>query len=111
MERSEASADRTVGGLGPARLQTGSQLLLRPCLALERHVQLVIDELSEIRLVAGMLVDGNGNRMTLSHAVTKGTRYGYYVPRCFSDKGLGHGTCLRPCSCPIFRCRSEAGAG
>jgi len=30
-------------------------------------------------LLAGMLFDGNGNRMTPSHAVKKGTRYRYYV--------------------------------
>jgi hypothetical protein len=32
-------------------------------------------------LLAGMLVDGDGNRMTPSHAVKKGTRYRYYVSR------------------------------
>ena len=30
-------------------------------------------------LLAGMLFDGDGNRMTSSHAVKKGTRYRYYV--------------------------------
>src|SRR4029077_3269943 len=30
-------------------------------------------------LLAGLLFDGNGHRMTLSHAVKKGTRYRYYV--------------------------------
>ena len=28
---------------------------------------------------AGLLFDGDGNRMTPSHAVKKGTRYRYYV--------------------------------
>src|SRR5258705_8743374 len=32
-------------------------------------------------LFAGMLFDGDGNRMTPSHAVKKGTRYRYYVSR------------------------------
>src|SRR6266436_4957933 len=32
-------------------------------------------------LLVGMLVDGDGNRMTPSHAVKKGTRYRYYVSR------------------------------
>jgi site-specific DNA recombinase len=32
-------------------------------------------------LLAGLLFDGNGNRMTPSHAVKKGTRYRYYVSR------------------------------
>jgi DNA invertase Pin-like site-specific DNA recombinase len=32
-------------------------------------------------LLAGMLVYGDGNRMTPSHAVKKGTRYRYYVSR------------------------------
>jgi hypothetical protein len=32
-------------------------------------------------LLAGMLVDGHGNRMTPSHAVKKRTRYRYYVSR------------------------------
>ena len=31
--------------------------------------------------LAGMLFDGDGNRMTLSHAVKKGTRDRYYVSR------------------------------
>jgi len=30
-------------------------------------------------LLAGLLVDGDGNRMTPSHAIKKGTRYRYYV--------------------------------
>jgi DNA invertase Pin-like site-specific DNA recombinase len=32
-------------------------------------------------LLAGMLFDGDGNRMTPTHAINKGTRYRYYVPR------------------------------
>jgi Recombinase len=32
-------------------------------------------------LLAGMLFDGDGSRMTPSHAVKKGTRYRYYVSR------------------------------
>jgi site-specific DNA recombinase len=32
-------------------------------------------------MLAGMLFDGDGNRMTPSHAVKKGTRYRYYVSR------------------------------
>jgi hypothetical protein len=32
-------------------------------------------------LLAGMLFDGDGNRMTPTHAVRKGTRYRYYVSR------------------------------
>jgi DNA invertase Pin-like site-specific DNA recombinase len=32
-------------------------------------------------LLAGMLFDGNGNRMTPTHATTKGTRYRYYISR------------------------------
>jgi DNA invertase Pin-like site-specific DNA recombinase len=37
-------------------------------------------------LLAGMLVDGNGNRMTPSHAGKKGTRYRYYVSRSLITK-------------------------
>ena len=32
-------------------------------------------------LLAHMLFDGDGNRMTPTHATKKGTRYRYYVPR------------------------------
>jgi hypothetical protein len=32
-------------------------------------------------LLAGMLFDGDGNRMTPTHAINKGTRYRYYVSR------------------------------
>jgi site-specific DNA recombinase len=37
-------------------------------------------------LLAGMLFDGDGNRMTRSHAVKKGTRYRYYVSRSLITK-------------------------
>ena len=37
-------------------------------------------------LLAGMLFDGDGNRMTPSHAVKKGTRYHYYVSRSLITK-------------------------
>src|ERR1700720_3845934 len=37
-------------------------------------------------LPAGMLVDRDGNRMTPSHAVKKGTRYRYYVSRSLITK-------------------------
>jgi DNA invertase Pin-like site-specific DNA recombinase len=38
-------------------------------------------------LLAGMLFDGDGSRMTPSHAVKKGTRYRYYVSRPLITKG------------------------
>src|SRR2546430_15218537 len=38
-------------------------------------------------LLAGLLFDGDGNRMTPSHAVKKGTRYRYYVSRSLITKG------------------------
>src|SRR5246500_1259390 len=37
-------------------------------------------------LLAGMRFDGDGNRMTPSHAVKKGTRYRYYVSRSLITK-------------------------
>jgi site-specific DNA recombinase len=37
-------------------------------------------------LLAGMLFDGDGNRMTPSHAVKQGTRYRYYVSRSLITK-------------------------
>ncbi len=37
-------------------------------------------------LLASMLFDGDGNRMTPSHAVKKGTRYRYYVSRSLITK-------------------------
>jgi hypothetical protein len=37
-------------------------------------------------LLAGMLFDGDGNRMTPSHAVKKGTLYRYYVSRLLITK-------------------------
>ena len=42
-------------------------------------------------LLAGMLFDGDGHRMTPSHAVKKGTRYRYYVSRSLitSDRTEG----------------------
>src|SRR5260370_1175986 len=41
-------------------------------------------------LLAGLLFDGEGNRMTPSHAVTKGTRYRYYVSRPLITKDRPH---------------------
>src|SRR6516162_11596123 len=38
------------------------------------------------RLLAGMLFDRDGNRMTPTHAVKKGTRYHYYVSRALITK-------------------------
>ena len=37
-------------------------------------------------LLAGLLFDGDGNRMTPSHAVKKGTRYRYYVSGSLTTK-------------------------
>jgi site-specific DNA recombinase len=37
-------------------------------------------------LLAGMLFDGDGNRMTPSHAIKTGTRYRYYVSRSLITK-------------------------
>jgi DNA invertase Pin-like site-specific DNA recombinase len=37
-------------------------------------------------LLTGMLFDGDGNRMTPSHAIKKGTRYRYYVSRSLITK-------------------------
>jgi site-specific DNA recombinase len=40
----------------------------------------------EPSLLAGMLFDGDGNRMTPSHAIKKGTHYRYYVSRSLITK-------------------------
>ncbi len=45
----------------------------------------------EPSLLAGMLVDGEGNRMTPSHAVKKGSRYRYYVSRPLITKDQTEG--------------------
>jgi len=42
-------------------------------------------------LLAGMLADGDGNPMTPSHAVKKGTRYRYYVSRPLITKDQTEG--------------------
>src|SRR6202521_4163601 len=43
-------------------------------------------------LLAGLLFDGDGNRMTPSHAVNKGTRYRYYVSRPLISKDQANGS-------------------
>jgi site-specific DNA recombinase len=43
-------------------------------------------------LLAGMLVDHDGNRMTPSHAVKRGTRYRYYVSRSLITKDRTEGS-------------------
>src|SRR5712672_3063198 len=43
-------------------------------------------------LLAGMLFDGDGNRMTPSHAVKKGTRYRYYASRPLITKDQPDGS-------------------
>jgi site-specific DNA recombinase len=43
-------------------------------------------------LLAGMLFDGDGNRMTPSHAVKKGTRYRYYVSGSLITKDRSEGS-------------------
>ena len=61
-------------------------------------------------LLAGMLFDGDGNRMTPSHAVKKGTRYRYYVSRSLitrdrtelrraADSGRGDRAAREPAEC------------
>jgi len=40
----------------------------------------------QLSLLAGMLFDSDGNRMTPSHALKKGTRYRYYVSRSLITK-------------------------
>jgi hypothetical protein len=42
--------------------------------------------------LAGMLFDGNGNRMTPTHATKKGTRYHYYVSRTLSARDQTDGS-------------------
>jgi hypothetical protein len=56
-------------------------------------------------LLAGMLFDGDRNRMTPSHAVKKGTRYRYYVSGSLITKDRTEGSSgLRiPASSPIPR--------
>src|SRR4029077_8799755 len=46
-------------------------------------------------LLTGMLFDGDGNRMTPSHAVKKGTRYRYYVSRSLITKDRAEGSAGR----------------
>jgi hypothetical protein len=46
-------------------------------------------------LLAGMLFDGDGNRMIPSHAVKKGTRYRYYVSRPLITKDQADGSAGR----------------
>jgi len=47
-------------------------------------------------LLAGMLFDGDGNRMTPTHATKKGTRYRYYVSRPLITNDQTDGSaCLR----------------
>jgi hypothetical protein len=43
-------------------------------------------------LLAGMLLDHDGNRMTPSHAVKRGTRYRYYVSRSLITKDRTEGS-------------------
>jgi DNA invertase Pin-like site-specific DNA recombinase len=43
-------------------------------------------------LLAGLLFDGDGNRMTPSHAVKKGTRYRYYLSRPLITKDQPDGS-------------------
>jgi site-specific DNA recombinase len=43
-------------------------------------------------LLAGMLFDSDGNRMTPSHAAKKGTRYRYYVSRSLIGKDQADGS-------------------
>ena len=51
-----------------------------------RRAQLRQHDTRQPSLLAGMLFDGDGNRMTPSHAVKKGTRYRYYVSRSLITK-------------------------
>ena len=55
-------------------------------LAIELEGQCYCGKTRRPSLLAGMLFDGDGNRMTPSHTVKKGTRYRYYVSRSLITK-------------------------
>ena len=78
--------------ISPAGIRSPADLSIRSAalegivskLRLNRIPQRLIDNRSGTRqpsLLAGMVFDGDGNRMTPSHAVKNGTRYRYYVSR------------------------------
>ena len=63
-------------------------------------------------LLAGMLFDGDGNRMTPSYAVKKGTRYRYYVSRPLIIKDQPDGSAgLRRQACSPACCLMVTAAG
>lgn len=69
--------------------------LVQAKLAGNRHARALGATAEEPSLLAGLIVDGEGHRMTPTHAVKKGRRYRYYVStalitstRTHHDKGL-----------------------
>ena len=69
--------------------------LVQAKLAGNRHARALGATAEEPSLLAGLIVDGEGHRMTPTHAVKKGRRYQYYVStalitstRTHHDKGL-----------------------
>jgi hypothetical protein len=79
-----------------AIVDAGLWQLVKEKLASSRQSRALGDAAQEPSLLAGLMVDGEGNRMTSTHAVKKGRRYRYYVStalingtRSLHETGLG----------------------
>ena len=46
-------------------------------------------------LLTGLIFDGDGNRMTPTHANKRGRRYGYYISASLPDRGTGKSKTMR----------------
>jgi len=69
--------------------------LVQDRLASSRHARALGETAQDPSLLAGLIVDGEGHRMTPTHAVKKGRRYRYYVStalitgkRTYHEKGM-----------------------
>ena len=66
-------------GLHPALIEDGTWITVRDRLAANAGDHRRKPKAAEPSLLAGLLVDAEGQRLTPSHAVKKGRRYRYYV--------------------------------
>ncbi|MGD9668547.1 MAG: recombinase family protein [Hyphomicrobiaceae bacterium] len=71
--------DKIYPGQHEAIVDAALWQLVQEKLAGNRHARALGETAEEPSLLAGLIVDGDGQRMTPTHAVKKGQRYRYYV--------------------------------
>ncbi len=91
--------DKVYPGQHEAIVDTELWQVVQETLAANRQARSLAVGAEAPSLLAGLIVDGDGNRMTPTHANKRGRRYRYYVSASLLDRGeVGRGTMRVPAS-------------